>query len=300
MRKLVAFVVVMALGLALPPLASSVSNVTPTGDPPDPKSCAGYPELRWYLASQGWWRENKAGEAPEGRHIHVETCFPLHQNISGTFHLDIWVKLHNKPGRVSMVRIQAFNVYTLIQPVNLTCDTNDCTYLVPMDVDTTKIPNGNREFRITANIRAQDAAFGKRFYQTTRWHAVINNGGSGHSGSESRSRSPGAAGWYGSYANVYCGPNDGFNLISKNQSGVVTMTCRFDRSTAFATLDPDFHHGNSGTVILNATTGGVKTFGIDTTTLTNGTHKLFVSTSAKTGSGVLTGVLVLLFNVQNP
>jgi len=221
--------------------------------------------------------------------------------VSGILHLDVVVKLHNQPGKVSMVRIQAFNVYTLIQPVSLECPTNDCTFIVPMDVDTTKIPNGNREFRITANIRAGDATFGERFYQTTRWHAVIDNSGSGgSSGKESRSRSPGAAGWYQglSYANLYCGPDDGFKLISKPVAGVVTITCRFTRSTAFATIDPDFHHGSSGTVLLNAR-AGTWTIAIDSTTLTNGPHRLFLSTSASNGSGTLTGALVLTFNVQN-
>ncbi|TLZ64910.1 MAG: hypothetical protein E6K13_00820 [Methanobacteriota archaeon] len=300
MRTLLLLAVSAALVLVMPPFARSTTDVS-LSDTPDPFTCVGYPEPRWYLGSQGWWRQNLPGEAPEGRHVHAETCFPLHQVVSGILHLDVVVKLHNQPGKVSMVRIQAFNVYTLIQPVSLECPTNDCTFIVPMDVDTTKIPNGNREFRITANIRAGDATFGERFYQTTRWHAVIDNSGSGgSSGKESRSRSPGAAGWYQglSYANLYCGPDDGFKLISKPVAGVVTITCRFTRSTAFATIDPDFHHGSSGTVLLNAR-AGTWTITIDSTTLTNGPHRLFLSTSASNGSGTLTGALVLTFNVQN-
>lgn len=259
----------------------------------------------WNLESQGWWTQNQAGEPPEGRHIHAEVRFPLNQVVSGTLTLPVTVKLHKQPGRVSAVRVQLFNgsgknALTVTVPVSLSCPGPDCESVVPVNIDTTRVTDGTYEFRITADIKAADAAFGKRFYQTTRWHATLANGNGPIGTAPQANRSPGAAGWYDGigYTNVYCGPG-GYNLIASPVSGTVSLSCRFASQTAFASIDPAFHAGNNpGTVLLD-TFGGTKTVTFNSSAFSNGSHKLFLRTCKTIASGTGCGALVLPLEIAN-
>src|SRR4051794_21487387 len=54
---------------------------------PNPVTCEGYPEKRVYLEAQSWWEAQPGppghpGTGQQG-HIHVGTCFPLYQKLSG-------------------------------------------------------------------------------------------------------------------------------------------------------------------------------------------------------------------------
>jgi hypothetical protein len=184
-------------------------------------------------------------------------------------------------------------------PVNFSCATADCDFMLTIPVDTTQVGDGLWEWRITANIAARDAAFGQRFFQTTRWHAFTENGNLPSTQSEGPARSPGAAGWYEDvgYANVFCGP-EGFNFVTQPQSGTVSLTCKTDRHTFAAYIDPHFHVGDKGIVLLE-TTAGKRTITINTNTLSNGFHRLQVRGCANTVNGELCGVLALPFTVQN-
>src|SRR5215208_2451777 len=148
------------------------------------------------LESQGWWRQNNANEPEFGRHIHLSTAFPLNQVVSGVVNLPITVQLHEQPGTVKFVRVQLFDAYTKTVPVNFSCAVADCTFNVNVPVDTTQVEDGLWEWRLTANINARDAAFGQRFFQTTRWDAFTANGNPPSRQPANMSRSPGAAGWY--------------------------------------------------------------------------------------------------------
>lgn len=272
----------------------------------DPTTCAGYPEKRVYLQSHGWWQA--PGVAFPGKHVHLETCFPLHQKVKGIVRFDTIIRLHamQNNGAINLVRVQIFNngtpdQFTTQKSVNLSCSVTDCSWVIPIDVDTTRVPNDGRwEFRMTANV--PKTAEGNRFYQTTRWSATLNNGKIVKNG-ESLNRSPGAAGWYTGvdYQNVFCGPNDGYSLVSSPKSGVVTIACKFEMQTAFASIDPNFHAGDPGKILLNYSTGGMKNITIDTRKLSNGPHKLLLRTDAKVTKpqGTASGVLVLPFTVAN-
>lgn len=276
----------------------------------DPLACTGYPEQRVFLESQGWWKDSTIAEM-EGRHIHLGTCFPLHQQVRGIVHFDVRIMLHNMAnwGAINLLRVQIFNngsssQFTTSIPLKLTCPTDDCQWLRPIDVDTTRVPyDGPWEFRMTANI--PKTAQGHRFYQSTRWHAILANGKPVKIGTNA-TRSPGAAGWYtgADYTNVYCGIGDsGYKFVSTPQSGVVALTCKFDRQTAFASLDPAFHSEppSEGVVLLNDLTGGTKTITVDTSMLSDGRHNLFLRTSTTVTKppGTASGVLVLPFTVSN-
>src|SRR3712207_3980899 len=67
---------------------------------PDPVTCQGYAENRVYLENQSWWEAQPGpadhpGTGKQG-HIHVGTCFPLWQRLTGpTLPLDLTLQLHN-------------------------------------------------------------------------------------------------------------------------------------------------------------------------------------------------------------
>ncbi|MGQ0656868.1 MAG: hypothetical protein ACT4NU_02055 [Chromatiales bacterium] len=293
---------IVAFGIGTPGASAALT--------PDPQTCEGYPEQRVFLESQVWWKDETTSEA-EGRHLHLGTCFPLHESISGVLHLDVRIMVHNMAnhGAIKKLRVQIFNngsssVNTTAVDLALNCTTDDCVWWQPIDVDTTRVPyDGRWEFRITANI--PETVQGHRMYETTRWHAILNNGKPVKDGTSSK-RSPGAGGWYegASYMNVFCGTDgSGYDFVTKVQSGVVKLTCKFDRKTAFASIDPAFHAEppHEGTILFNSKSGGIYTLTINTTTLSNGAHKLFLRTEA-TGTnppGTGAGVLVLPFTVQN-
>jgi PKD repeat protein len=265
--------------------------------------CSGYPEWRTFLESQVWWEDTTAPFP--GRHIHLGTCFPLHQVVSGVVHFDLHIQAHQHPGTISKIAVEAFgNGAIQSKAVDITCSVDDCDWWVPFDFDSTRTDyNGRWEFRLRAI--APVTPNGATMYNSTRWHATIDNPGKPlRDANESADRSPGGAGWYTgvNYMNVFCS-DGGFSLVHQPVSGVVQLTCRFDRENAFASVDPSFHAvpPGPGAVVLDSGIGGVHVVTIDTTTLTNGRHKLVLRTDAvgRKPAGIGSGVLVLSFEVQN-
>lgn len=294
-RVLVAALLVMPMWALIGPQAAQAA--------PDPVTCQGYPEWRTPLEAQSWWVDD-ANPFP-GQHIHMQTCFPLHQTVSGVVHFDVKIMSHNVPGTVTKLAVEAFgNGSIQSKPLSLSCQVVDCAWTVPFDFDTTKTNyNGRWEFRMRAIV--SKTPNGNTQYNSTRWHATIDNPGKPvKNGSESTSRTPGGAGWYTGigYMNVFCG-SGGYDLVRRPVSGKVSLSCKFDKQTAFASVDASFHANppNPGTVLLDSSTGGTKTITIDTTKLTNGLHRLFLRTDAKGTSpaGTGSGVQAFMFEVQN-
>ena len=58
-----------------------------------PPDCSGYPEARVFLESQAWWwLSNKTDRVQTGDdfgHVHIGTCFPHAQTISGDVEFDV-------------------------------------------------------------------------------------------------------------------------------------------------------------------------------------------------------------------
>ena len=65
------------------------------------------------------------------------------------------------------------------------------------------------------------------------------------------------------------------------------------------TVDPDFHHGMSGTVIRQGAGGFEGPVSIDTRTLSNGVHKLHLRSDCNAGDATNSGVGVIFFKVAN-
>lgn len=259
------------------------------------------------IEAQDWWTQN--GDPAPGRHIHTTVHFPLHQVVSGTFTLPVDVALHGNPGRVGFVRIQLFDKYTKVVNVSGWQCATDCTFHVDIPINTSGLADAKWEARVTANIAASDATFGKRMYTTSRYHLFTENGNGGSNDkSQPVYRSPGVAGWYEGpgYTNVYCGSGivsgaeSGFDLLTQTQTGVVSTACRWDGSGRYmATVNPNFHAGNPGKVLLSGSGATSKKITIDTTQLPAGRNNLVVLSCTKVSSGESCGVIKMPFQVSN-
>lgn len=255
------------------------------------------------IEAQNWWQQN--GE--EQVHIHTLAHFPLHQVVTGTFELPVIVTLHNNPGKVGFVRVQLFDKLTVTKNVsglNWQCAT-DCTFNTTMLINTSSLADAKWEARITANIAAGDARFGKRLFTTSRYHVKTNNGNGGSNDkSQPVYRSPGVAAWYegADYTNVYCGDGivsgaqSGFNFLTTTQVGTVSTACKWDGPGRYmATLDPNFHAGYQGQVLLQGTGATAKKITFDASALSPGKHNLVVLSCKKISTGESCGVIKMPF-----
>ncbi len=280
-RKTLALLASLTLLGGVIAVAAPVAAADPAPIMPE---CAGYPEPRVFLESQGWWLAE--GETHEGEHIHVGTCWPLGQTVSGTLHLDIRVMLHNqrKANNVDWFRIATKNEtgfdrfdYELF-PVD-----GEAMGWISRDVDTTQLHDGFNEFRLTANMTERDD--GARMYQSTGWLLDIENGTSDSNERDPETYGTEMRGWYSGteYSNVRLLDYDPYTAVSgdwtfrahlKRGSGGVPVT------ENIVTIDPAMHDpnypaGNLGKVVSRRS-GECSPceFTIDTTTLSDGWHKL--------------------------
>jgi hypothetical protein len=130
------------------------------GAPPDAPQTM-YPEKRYYLETQAWWSPmpgHSPGEPFEDRtgHIHVGTCVPLYQTVSGgTLHLDMKWQEHMMQGvnGQGAPRPLSFivDIEGLFDGVNLrnlglwpgnACTTMQCEGWVSVDFHYSKAPSG--------------------------------------------------------------------------------------------------------------------------------------------------------------
>ena len=242
------------------------------------------------------------------QHIHLATCFPLDQPLRGTVPFDIHVQLHMNPGMLSVVDLQVFgnNVsvsQTAAKP-NFTCPAAQCDLWYHLDYDTTKVPaDGSLEFRFHAKVISPDGTIG---YTSSGWQAILANGGR----PLQAYRTPPwieARGWYTGteYENA--------RFTSSLPSGPVAGSWTFAVSLApgsggtpvnhvLISVDPHFHNDpvDRGNVIFEKAGPYVGSITIDTTTLSNGVHRLFMRADSPLATGTGSGVLAFNFTVNNP
>lgn len=248
---------------------------------------------RIYLESQSWWDATKISVPTNvGRHIHIGTNFPLDQTLKGVVHFDIDVKLHNQPttSKLTKVNVQVFGngvdkSFTAWSGTK-SCDSGDCAYTFPIDVDTAQVPyDGRLEFRFHAFV--SDPVTGQKGYPSTGWQAYLANGGRPtqvyRTGNFLEAR-----GWYTNhgYANSRL-----TTPISSIGSGK-TIGVKIDKGSGGLTttfsgiyIDPDFHHGSSGIVVKQV--NAYYTGNVTLPTLSSGSHKLVLVSSDGKNVGVL-------------
>jgi hypothetical protein len=291
------------------PTATPVSpSATPTGSGSGPNrlTCSGYPQTRVFLESQAWWLRTPGQDGTDHGHIHIGTCFPYAQRISGKVEFDIRLILHDNPGKVHvvLVDVQTDNGTTNLVnlPISFTCSDETCEMWVHVTADTTKVPHdGRQEFRFRAKVSEPD---GTTMFPTTGWQAYLANGKSVNDYRSSDLTI--ARGWYtdAEYTNAALKsdlpltPVSGvwsFKVSLKPGSGGIPVTYHH------VLLDANFHGGIPGTVLKKGTGPFEGTITLDTRTLVNGPHKLLLKADADAAPGSTnSGVLVVPFVVQNP
>jgi hypothetical protein len=295
-----------------------VAVMAGTGSAPaaDP-DCSVYNEPRIFLETQSWWRQTPGATGTDFGHVHVGTCFPYLQDVSASVPFDIQVKLHNNPGRLYQVDVQAFNdaygvkLLTSTDPA-FTCPTGDCTLTYHLDAPTAGLAvDGLTEFRVRATVRTPD---GNDFLATDGWLAYVRNGKTAVDTHYLAPNISEARGWYGlpgtdglGYENarlrspVPTAPVSGTwspeveTLPGAGPSSPVTHT--------LVTIDPAFHDvpPDSGKVQLDQTGAFRGPIAVDTTQLANGPHKLVVVSSADhpDRGSTQSGVMAIPFTVDN-
>lgn len=269
-----------------------------------------YPQRRWYAQSQAWWRP-KTGDTShhgEGQHIHVETAFPFFQEVSGIMLLDVRIQLHAQPagnilnkfriksedGTDVLVDASGNTIGDIPLAIKPDANGNADVWLKDLRLDTRKVKNGRREFRLTANMTKRTD--GKRQYQSTGWLCYVNNAGAAVSNYRS-DRWTEARGWFtdANYANARFADLFPFDPVPAGWSPYVELVPGSSGkpiTAHMATIDPDFHNGNAGT-ILKQGAGPYKGRVTIPAGLTAGLHRLVLIAHADITTGRNSGVLVL-------
>jgi hypothetical protein len=278
---------------------------------PDPLTCEGYPERRVFLESQSWWSDARVPSP--GAHIHVGTCFPLFQEIRGVVAFDVRLVLHGDPGETDQLRIQVRETdlnggsTDAMEPVRVPlvwrCPLGEtCERWETVRVDTTQAAvDGRKEFRITLNVPStpEGPNGGNRQFQTTRWHAILANGGRPVRDYEDHDRT-GAAGWYtvSEYTNARIRDRDALHAAERTLCGVWSPQVLGEKDHLVVAVDSANHGLDPGIVVYDGLADGVwRQVGIDTSTLADGPHRLFLRADDALPNGTSSGVFVIPFRV---
>jgi hypothetical protein len=281
----------------------------------DPTNCSDVPSTV-LLETQAWWNPMPGPVTHPGTgktgHVHLSTCFPLNgmlpdptnPALGSPLKLGVRVQLHDHPGKLVAVRWSDASAIKEQIPESLTCATEHCEKQYVLTLDASKFDySGWREVRFTADTRNTDAT---RFFNTTRWCVFVTNGKSrqDYCGGNVPQRCA-TAGWYTNldYVNTY------YDCLADPPGSTVSGTwcfrAKFERAYGFASVDPAYHATptvNEGTVIYNGVGGNVwRDLCLDTRTIANGPHRLFLRSDAlgTQPKGKGSGVFTLPFNVAN-
>lgn len=256
---------------------------------------------RRLLEVQSWWIE--PGMASRA-HLHVGTCFPVGQRVSGIVEFDVRVLLHDSPAELSSLSFDLYdrgpNIYRSIKPV-ITGPNAEAWFHVAMD---TRLAKADGWFEVRAKARATFPS-GRKQLTSSGWPIYVANGFAVN-GSRSSVGAIIGRGWYDGHGYQNPDLRLATDLLGV-KSGTWTPRVRLDKggmgatpTYVMATVDPDIHAGNLGMVVFQRNGPYTGPISIDTTRLSNGTHSLFLEVDDRFTDGQLSGIQVLSFEVSNP
>jgi hypothetical protein len=301
------------------PTAAPTATPGPTPTPaahhaPDPLACTGYPEPRVFLEAQGWWKGNGVtsmigATAPVGAHVHVGTCFPWGQPVAGVVEFDVRIMLHDNPGELYRLRPQVWyeGGHSIQNEVHYgqTFGAGDHTIWQHIAIDTTQIPfDGFQEMRFFTEVRHTDGA---DQYASTGWHLLLTNGRPvNHYKPDSQAAEfTEGRGWYEGEA-AYTNARWEAPALTQPVSGIWSPDVKMTAGSGGASvtfhglyIDPNFHAGSQGIVVMAGLGKWEGPVAIDTRTLSNGLHRLVLRGDATVADGTNSGLVVIPFIVQN-
>lgn len=293
--------------------------------PPLPKTIGAveggtpYPEKRVWLEIHTWW-EGAPLAAGQIAHVHCELWFPLGQDLKGIVNFDTRIVMHKNPGVLfrydSWFEGGGGNPFTALKD-RIPAGEQTFSRVVHTTVDTRKAPDGWYEYRPKARVRHSN---GDTQLTSAGWPANFQNGNPEKTGGFRTGIDDGRGitgrGWYsrdhGYQNSLYVKPVADV-LPGATVSGTWKPVVRLNTGsgghpTTFtaAYIDPDFHSnpedGDGNAVLVVGKWNGPKRgeVSIDTTKLTNGSHKLVLRTEARFNEERLVTLQYVPFQVQNP
>jgi hypothetical protein len=300
-----------ALLLIVAPVANPTARSGTAAAAPNPLTCSGYPEHRTFLESQTWWLTTPGQTGTDFGHMHVGACLPDRQHVSGVIGIDVRIILHDNPGTFDYFNpVLVSDTQELSLPhvpiLGLTCPVGTCTRIAHVDVDTSLLDfDGYQEIRIRAYTNTPD---GNIMHSSINALPYVANGKPVND-LDRRAYERGK-GWY--TGSGYCEASFVSVIPTDSISGTWTPTVKIenhgdtdDLAVTHHTIriDPDFHAipPVPGTIIVDGPGQLLQTtLSIDTTTLSNGIHRLHMRADCDDPRGSTnSGVLVLPFNVDN-
>ncbi len=320
------FLLALAIAISLP-----IPELAAQGEFPHPKGCA---DDEIYISSQDWWLTTPGEVGQDGQpgedfgHLHTELCFPHKATISGEMTLEVTSIMHHNPGDFYKLVIQIWAEGWKPDPLLCgegsavackefspartiaTCEASGgtligeatCKWHDSLTFDTSIFPfDGWQQFRVRGKV---DQADGSGMRTSTGLHAYLSNGKPISHVYENPDRLEGR-GWYtdANYAvsnvkGLTAGPVSGLWapwLEMKPGSGGIPVTSHR------VALDAAIHAGDLGTELLDDDGPYEGRVMIDTTTLTNGWHKLFLRASQfePISGSTNSSIFVVFFEVLN-
>lgn len=276
-----------------------------------------YPQPRTYVAAQEWWEADEFGLSGfDAGHIHVEACVPVNQQVvGGTLKFGLKLMLHDiNGGGVNSLQVRIDDSTFLLKTTLSPYMNTEGTRFVSISANTALFGNdGLHQIRILATGSSgqspadpDDEALKHR--AVIRADVNLQNGKPESDGVTSL-RDLDSCGWYTGveYACVQMltnvsstpiGSAKTFSVKWRRQGTSLNMVRRF------ASVDPDFHNGDPGIVLVNQAmnagsfTGTVRVDPI-ALGLTPGVHRLFLRSDVKNSAGdnINAGALVIPFTV---
>jgi hypothetical protein len=308
---------VMLAALLVPVTPVAVAGVACIGAPAN-NPAAAYPEQRQFVENQSWWTPGPGQTGPNQGHIHVGACIPEREKLSANFTMHVRVVLHDNPGRgnyVSMV-FKGPSYETTVQKLSLggmSCPVGTCERWLTFTGNIASFQQaGLQEIRFRAYIPEPSVNGQTREMRANlNFQVYVSNG----KVRADVTRMPWVRGkgWY--THTLYCeaslrdvpipdGPVSGVWRPTVAQATHSTDTS-LPVTHHTVRLDPNFHASppDGGMVLVDGDGALAPTqLAIDTTTLANGTHKLFQRADCRDDSldSSNRGVLVVPFVVSNP
>lgn len=300
---------VAAMIIAVVALAATTGSMGP-----EPSAAGAAAEVpcatpRVFAESQAWWQP--APGAPAGTnnfgHVHLGACIPERDVLASPTSVRLRLIMHENPGRLDDISVVLkgtdYEITTAeVAPVKRRC-ASTCEQWLTVRLDPAKFrESGLQEVRFRVFVDEPD---GNEMHTSINWQLYVDNG----KPRADVTRYPylRGKGWYTDFG--YCeadmltrplpdGPVRGNLKLRMRQ--VDHGPDDVNPSSHLVALDADSHAGIPGTVLSRGRGPLAATsFTIDTTTLSDGQHRLVQRASCKSGDHINSGVLVLVFTTDN-
>lgn len=302
------------------------------GAPPDEPQGGVYGERRQFIDAQSWWVPTPGEKGTDHGHVHIGACIPERETITDSFKLSIRMVLHSpgqqkvygvgssSPPYVSVVLKDDLiekSTYKLYESGWNCATPGTCTRWRTQTVDVAPFTtDGRKEIRFRFFSDVKDGTAEARMATSLNWQFNLDRPTVSTVDNYDRMPYLRGKGWYSNpgtkSSGGYCEP-DLVSVplpdapISGTWSPSVKMVWHGGTddpriAAREARIDPDFHAGVPGTTIMSGAGEFKGPLSINTTTLANGTHKLFLRAVCHDADGRgsdLHGVLIVPFVVIN-